>query len=107
MSLLANRQPQAKTRPVSGRCRWVLPIGEVGTGVLAINGQSYTVTVLRGQNGIVGYRLGKEDGTTYDLSTTEAHWTCDCPDATFHPERPGGCKHVVALRAALKAAGQQ
>jgi uncharacterized Zn finger protein len=26
---------------------------------------------------------------------------CDCPDATYHPERPGGCKHGAALRAAL------
>jgi hypothetical protein len=107
MSLLVNRQPKAKTRPVSGSCRWVLSIGECGTGVLAINGTNYTVTVLRGQNGIVGYRMAKVDGTVYDIGTTEERWTCDCPDATFHPERPGGCKHVVALRAALKATGQQ
>jgi hypothetical protein len=39
MSLLTNRQPQAKTRPATGTCRWVVPIGETGTGVLAINGQ--------------------------------------------------------------------
>jgi hypothetical protein len=107
MSLLANRQPKAKTRPVSGNCRWVLPIGEVGTGVLAINGRNYTVTVLRGPNGVLGYRLVKADGTTYDVCTTEEHWTCDCPDATFQPERPGGCKHVAALRAALAVARKQ
>jgi hypothetical protein len=28
---------------------------------------------------------------------------CDCPGHTFHPERPGGCKHRSALRAALAA----
>jgi hypothetical protein len=30
--------------------------------------------------------------------------TCDCPDHTFREERPGGCKHMVALRQALLAA---
>ena len=106
MSLLLNRQPKAKVKPASGSCRWVLPIGEVGTGVLAINGTNYTLTTLRDQTGIVGYHLVKSDGTTYDVCTSEEDWTCDCPDATFHPERPGGCKHVAALRAALKVAGQ-
>ena len=107
MSLLVNRQPKAKTRPASGNCRWVLPIGELGTGVLAINGHDYIVTVLRGPSGVVGYRMAKPDGTAYDVCTTEEHWSCDCPDATFHPERPGGCKHIAALRAALKATGRQ
>ena len=107
MSLLANRQPRAKVKPASGTCRWVLPIGEVGTGVLAINGTNYTLTTLRDQTGIVGYRLVKADGTAYDVCTSEERWSCDCPDATFHSERPGGCKHVAALRAALKVTRQQ
>ena len=51
---------------------------------------------------IVGYRLTKPDGTVYDVSTTEPYgWTCDCPDMTFRSERPGGCKHVRSLQAAL------
>ena len=107
MSLLLNRQAKAKVKPASGSCRWVVSIGEADTGVLAINGTSYTVTVLRDPNGIVGYRMVKADGTAYDLCTTEEHWSCDCPDATFQPERPGGCKHVAALRAALAVARQQ
>ncbi len=107
MSLLLNRRTKAKVKPASGICRWVLPIGEVGTGVLAINGTNYMVTVLNGQTDVVGYRLVKADGTTYDICTTGERWLCDCPDATFHPERPGGCKHSAALRAALKVAGQQ
>jgi hypothetical protein len=107
MSLLINRESKAKVKPASGTCRWVLPIGEVGTGVLAIDGTNYTLTTLRDQTGVVGYHMMKADGTAYDVCTSEEHWTCDCPDATFHPERPGGCKHVAALRAALKAAGQQ
>jgi hypothetical protein len=104
MSLLANRQPKAKARPVSGSCRWVLPIGECDTGVLAINGQQYTVTVLRGPNGIVGYRLGKDDGKTYDIDATAEVWKCDCPDATY---RERACKHVKALQVALAAGGKQ
>jgi hypothetical protein len=108
MSLLANRKPKAKTRPASGKCKWVVPLGETGTGVLAINGQDYVVTVLRDQDGVLGYRLTKPaDMTAYDICARGTHWRCDCPDATFHPERPGGCKHVAALRAALQAAGQQ
>ena len=104
MSLLANRQPKAKVKPVSGSCRWVLPIGEADTGVLAINGTNYTVTVLRGQSGVEGYRKAKVDGTTYDIAAAADRWTCDCPDATY---RQRECKHSAALRAALKAAGQQ
>jgi hypothetical protein len=90
MGLLLNRQTKAKIKPASGSCRWVVPIGEVGTGVLEINDTAYTVTVLRSQTGIAGYRMVKADATVYDIGTTEERWTCDCPDATFHPERPGG-----------------
>jgi hypothetical protein len=79
-------------------------MGFLGTGILAINGVPYVV--LRLSSG-VGYRLEKGDRTTYDVNTEAETWTCDWPDATFHPERPGGCKHIAALRAALKAAGQQ
>jgi hypothetical protein len=57
---------------------------------------------------VFGYRLTKPaDLASYDICTHEQPWKCDCPDATFHPERPGGCKHVAALRAALRAASQQ
>jgi hypothetical protein len=105
MSLLLNRQPKAKVlRPVHGIAKWLSPMGFLGTGVLAINGTMYTV--LRLSSG-VGYRLEKTDGTLYDVNTEAATWTCDCPDATYNPGRPGGCKHVAALRAALAAVGQQ
>jgi uncharacterized Zn finger protein len=43
----------------------------------------------------------------YDVDVRVEPWTCDCPDATFHAERPGGCKHVLALKAALAAAAKQ
>ena len=99
--------PDAEKRPAAGSCRWLVAIGEADTGVLAINGTNYTVTVLRGPDGILGYRMVKAERTAYDIGTSEERWSCDCPDATFHPERPGGCKHVAVLRAALKAAGQK
>ena len=104
MSLLANRQPKTKVKPASGTCRWVLPIGDADTGVLAINGTNYAVTVLRGPNRVEGYRLVKDDARFYDIAATAEPWICDCPDATY---RQRECKHVAALRAALKVAGQQ
>jgi hypothetical protein len=108
MSLLLNRQPKAKPRPATGTYRWVVPIGDVGTGVLAINRQEYVVTILRGRDDVVGYRLTKPaDGMQYDIDATGTPWRCDCPDAVFQPERPGGCKHVAALRAALAVACKQ
>lgn len=32
---------------------------------------------------------------------TLADERCDCPDATYRPGRPGGCRHKVALRLTL------
>jgi hypothetical protein len=104
MALLANRGSGRKVGPVHGVAKWLSPMGFLGIGILAINGVPYVV--LRLSSG-VGFRLEKTDRMTYDVNTEKESWTCDCPDATFHPERPGGCKHVAALRAALKADGQQ
>ena len=93
------------TRPASGLCRWLTkPNAHHEGGALEINGTAYEVLPLFDGAALVGYRLLKADGTMYDVGTAGAHgWTCDCPDATYHPERPGGCKHVQALRAALAA----
>src|SRR5262249_28644207 len=96
------------TRPVSGFCRCLTrPDAQHAGGVLEINGTPYEVLPLYDDEVRVGYRLLKADGTMYDVGTAEAHgWTCDCPDATFHPERPGGCKHVKALQVALAKLAQ-
>jgi hypothetical protein len=95
------------TRPAAGLCRWLSkPNAHHEGGVLQINGTAYEVLPLYDGEALVGYRLLKADATMYDVGTTAPHgWTCDCPDATFHPERPGGCKHIQALKAALRAAG--
>jgi hypothetical protein len=63
---------------------------------------AYLVHQLRDDGRLVGFRLEKADGTVYDLAADLS--SCDCPDGTWHPERPeGGCKHQKALRAALIA----
>ena len=91
-------------RPAAGVCRWLTkPNARHEGGVLQINGTAYEVLPLYDGEALVGHRLLKADGSMYDVDA--ATWRCDCPDATFCPERPGGCKHSVALRAALKAAG--
>ena len=113
MSLLHNRQPQPKVNPVHGACRWVVPLGDVGAGVLEIRkggrADLYEVVAFREAGALVGFRLQKTTGGKeglYDIDCRTEPWTCDCPDATFHPERPGGCKHVLALKAALAALKQ-
>lgn len=82
-------------------------------GVLAINGTAYQVEPIEagydnadGDPCFDGFRLRKPDGTVHDVSTTGERFVCDCPDATFQPERPGGCKHCVALRGAMAQLGQ-
>jgi hypothetical protein len=112
MSLLHNRQPKAKAvRPVHGVAKWLAPMGFTGIGILAINGVAYVVMRLSSGAGFQLEKSGQDkdgpDRTVYDICTETDPWTCDCPDAIYCPERPGGCKHVAALRAALKAAGEQ
>jgi hypothetical protein len=48
----------------------------------------------------VAFRLVKfGTGEQYDLPRDLS--ACDCPDHTYRSERPGGCKHMAALRQAL------
>jgi hypothetical protein len=62
---------------------------------------AYLVRVVAENGRVIGYQLRKATGEVYDLAADVS--SCDCPDATFHPERPGGCKHQRALKAALAA----
>jgi hypothetical protein len=90
------------TKPATGTARWLTkPNADQAGGVLQINGTEYEVLPLFDDQARIGYRLLKADGTMYDLPADLSG--CDCPDHTFHPERPGGCKHMQALRAALAA----
>jgi hypothetical protein len=93
------------TRPASGLCRWLQkPNAEHAGGVLQVNGTAYEVMPLFDGDALVGYRLLKADGAMYDLPLGLS--SCDCPDHCFHPERPGGRKHMAAMRAALAALAQ-
>lgn len=98
MTATKTRKPLTE---VHGSCRWVEPLGEYDTAaVLSINGTPYTLYVNEADNGsVLGYQLVKPDGTVYDVNAET--WTCDCPDGTYRPHRPQGCKHAKALRAAL------
>ncbi|HJT79460.1 MAG TPA: hypothetical protein VJ739_19850 [Gemmataceae bacterium] len=90
------------TRPAHGVCRWITkPNAERAGGVLAINGTAYEVLPVYDGEALAGYRLLKADGAMYDLPADLSG--CDCPDHCYHPERPGGCKHMGAMRAALAA----
>jgi hypothetical protein len=103
MSILRNRsERKAPPRPVSGSCRWAKRIDETA-GVLVINGTPYGVYAHTDAGRVVGYRLTKADGTTYDIDVTAEYWSCDCPDYLYRRGGidPKGCKHTAALRAAL------
>jgi hypothetical protein len=109
-------RPHVATKPAAGRWRWAAQPG-VGPvthpGVLIITGEdpktgkpvSTAYVVRENLDGLclAGWSLTKPDCTVYDLPADFS--TCDCPDHTYHPERPGGCRHMKALRAALAAVG--
>jgi hypothetical protein len=108
-----NRKP---LRTVNGRCRWlhepIVPCAQFPDGLpglLLIETDHictvYMLSVVVNQGAVAGFRLTKSDGKVYDIDP--AHWTCDCPDGTFRQNRPGGCKHGRAVRAALARIGIQ
>ncbi len=100
MSATTRRRPPAAE--AHGACRWVEPLGpNDSAALLEINGVPYVLCVLEDErtSAVLGYQMVKADGTRYEIDA--ATWECNCPDMTFRPDRPGGCKHVKALRAAL------
>ena len=64
-------------KPVSGKVRWLINNleGEAPSAI-AINDTPYWLTALTDGGRIVGYRLRKEDGTTYDIDAIQEPWTC-------------------------------
>jgi hypothetical protein len=63
--------------------------------------ESYWLTLIISPDArIAGVRLQRfAEGQVYDLPASLDD--CTCPDATYRPERPGGCRHQQALRMAL------
>jgi len=71
--------------------------------VIEVDDAPYWMKLLWDRGRLVGVRLEKfgfQDA--YDIDLTEPNG-CDCPDATYRQHRPGGCKHVKAVRKLLKA----
>jgi hypothetical protein len=108
--LVKPRKPHVATRPVCGRCRWAVQPTDSHPGCLVITSadargkvtvSASLVYVVVEYGRVLGFQLKKATGEAYDLAADLS--SCDCPDATFHPERPGGCKHQKALAAVLKA----
>jgi hypothetical protein len=59
----------------------------------------WTMAIYVGER-CTGFRLTKYGtGEVYDLPRDLSTW--DCPDYTYRPNRPGGFKHMEALRQAL------
>lgn len=80
-----------------------------GTGLIRIDGKQYLLVAHRADGRTVGMRLsrlgdstdGKATMKRIDIDFTGDHgWGCDCEDATYRPNRPGGCKHLVSMRKA-------
>jgi hypothetical protein len=72
-----------------------------GVGTVCFGGRMYLLEAIRDGRRTVGLSFGPLDGTDrrHDVDfTAEFGWRCDCEDATFNGDRPGGCKHVNAAR---------
>jgi hypothetical protein len=50
---------------------------------------------------------GRVDASAYDVLVYEGELLCHCPDSTYRPDRPGGCRHAKALAAALTVLERQ
>ncbi len=79
-----------------------------GAAVLAIvhgddtdrNEMAYWCQAVLDAGRVVAFRLREfATGEQYDLPADLS--ACDCPDRIYRSERPGGCRHQVALRQAL------
>src|SRR5689334_20118267 len=100
--------------PARPRRRKPLPPAEVTVGHLAYSrslgvgtldlvasdgrAEAYLLTALRVAGRLVGMKMLKlSSGETHEVELAARPWRCTCGDATNRPDRPGGCKHVVAL----------
>ncbi|HEX5270546.1 MAG TPA: hypothetical protein VFW33_08680 [Gemmataceae bacterium] len=96
--------------PVTVRARLITGLGTfaadllAGAAILEIEDatdlKSYWCEANVDRGALLGFRLRRfGSGEVYDLPSTLD--SCTCPDATFRGERPGGCRHQRAMRAAL------
>jgi hypothetical protein len=106
------RKIHVATVPATGSCRWAVQPTESHPGCLVLTtldkrtgkpvSQAYLVSPVLDGGRLVGWSLRKQGAAeVYDIPADFS--SCDCPDGTYHSERPGGCKHARALKAGLKA----
>jgi hypothetical protein len=97
------RKPRKPAQPVHGTARVLRPVCGCHPGAVEVRINDRDYYLARHETGyrLHGYDPKKGKSTCYDLPSDLS--SCDCPDATFCPERPEGCKHRKALLA-LKAA---
>lgn len=110
---------RAPPRPAIAEVLWIhqpilpcrdFPAGQAGMVFIESTtqrgqlGTNYLVVPHVGDAGqVVGWRFirGNAEGpdTAHDIDTSSGYGpSCDCPDSLFRFRRPGGCKHMAALR---------
>ena len=81
-----------------------------GDAILAVrNGDGevfYRVLALFDGPTLAGWRVTKV-GTEEGYAVAADLRRCTCPDNTHRPDRPGGCRHMAALRMALPTVTQE
>jgi hypothetical protein len=104
-------------QPATGSFRWISDPASLAlrfrcgaSAALAIGPDGgeevgYVLTPHLSESGeLLGWRLERADnGKCYDLPADLS--ACDCKDSLYR-DRPGGCKHRKALRAALASVGK-
>jgi hypothetical protein len=101
------RRPRKPLLPVAVRIDRLAYHSGLGMGSVDLidedGAETYLLIAHRDGGRVVGMRFAKmATGATHDINLTTRPWRCDCGDATYRPARPGGCKHVAALRLAAE-----
>ncbi len=103
MNATATRRAR-QLQPVNGSVKILRSLGDAGAAwEIEINGKAYYLARTEGGFRLSGWDERHQQVTAYDLPADLS--SCDCPDATYRGERPGGCKHRKAL-AALQVVGR-
>lgn len=66
------------------------------SGVIEINSETYAMDYADGRVELT--HLDEREGLTTHTVEVAPAYRCSCSDARYRPTRPGGCKHIVALR---------
>jgi hypothetical protein len=101
----AARRPLTAVQVTAEHVAYNQTLGMGTLDIVAASGAAptYLVFANRDRGCLLGLRLLKlSDGARHDIDLTAAPWRCDCGDATHRPDRPGGCRHVAALRQAAE-----